>query len=72
MYREKNESSGIQKLIQACKAAFRIPENIDYYSDEDYKIAERKFIKITCMEGTIPIDEILPSPVTRSHREHAS
>ncbi len=37
--------TGLKKLIDFYKNTFRIPENLDFYSDEDYKKAERKFVK---------------------------
>jgi hypothetical protein len=57
MKRDAEELTGIQKLVQTCKAAFRIPENTENYSDEDFKVAERKFIKIACLRGTIPMGD---------------
>ncbi len=36
---------GIQALLEKYKKIFRIPENLQYYSEKDYKIAERKFLK---------------------------
>jgi hypothetical protein len=60
MRKDVEELSGIQKLIQVCKVAFRIPENTDYYSDEDFKAAERKFIKNACVRGIIPMGKTPP------------
>jgi hypothetical protein len=37
--------SGLQELIKKYRTIFRIPENVNYYSDEDYRLAERKFLK---------------------------
>jgi len=39
------DDSGIKLLLQRYRNIFRIPENLDYYSEADYKIAERKFLK---------------------------
>jgi hypothetical protein len=44
--------SGIKKLVESYKKAFRIPENLNFYSNEDYKKAERKFVKIAIRLGT--------------------
>jgi hypothetical protein len=38
--------SGIKKLVESYKKAFRIPENLNFYSNEDFRKAERKFVKI--------------------------
>ena len=43
--------SGIKKLVNSYKRAFRIPENLNFYSEEDYKKAERKFVKIAIRVG---------------------
>jgi hypothetical protein len=43
---------GIRKLIQKYRTEFRQPENIDFYSEQDYRRAERKFIKL-CLMGKI-------------------
>ena len=39
------ENTGIQLLLQRYKKIFRIPENINHYSKQDYEIAEKKFLK---------------------------
>ena len=36
---------GIQQLIHMGKAQFRIPENLDRYSLEDFLAAERMYLK---------------------------
>jgi len=38
-------NAGIQLLLKKYRKIFRIPENIDFYSEEDYKLAEKKFLK---------------------------
>jgi hypothetical protein len=40
---------GIQLLLKKYRDSFRIPENVDYYSKSDYRIAEKKFIKYVLM-----------------------
>ena len=41
---------GIKMLIKKGKKRFRISENLSYYSEKDYKKAEKKYIK-TCVLG---------------------
>jgi hypothetical protein len=41
---------GIELLLEKCRDEFRRPENTDYYTEEDYKEAERKFVKF-CLRG---------------------
>ena len=45
------EDTGILLLLKEYKKMFRIPENIDYYSEEDYKKAEKKFLKYALTRG---------------------
>ncbi len=52
-----NKSSGIKKLMNKYKKMFRIPENLNHYSSEDYKKAERKFIKNACIKGKIEVTD---------------
>lgn len=41
---------GIELLVEKCRNDFRRPENTDYYTKDDYKAAERKFVKF-CLNG---------------------
>lgn len=43
-------NEGIRRLVEKGRVAFRISENLDFYSEKDYKAAEKKFIKI-CVIG---------------------
>jgi len=45
MKKDAKENTGIQLLLKKHRNTFRIPENLRYYSEADYKIAERKFLK---------------------------
>ena len=42
--------SGLEQLVEKCRAEFRCPENTDHYTHADYKDAERKYIKF-CLDG---------------------
>ena len=37
--------TGLQLLHKKYKDLFRIPENLNHYSKQDFRIAERKFLK---------------------------
>ena len=50
-----NTTAGIKKLVSIYREQFRIPENLDYYTNDDYKRAERKFIKFALQDGQAPI-----------------
>ncbi len=40
-----SNTPGIELLVEKCRDEFRRPENTDYYKENDYKEAERKFVK---------------------------
>jgi hypothetical protein len=48
MRSDNTNSKGIRRIVRHGRKQFRIPENLDYYSQEDFAVAERKFIK-TCV-----------------------
>ena len=39
-------NEGIRRLVEKGREAFRISENLDFYSEKDFRIAEKKFIKL--------------------------
>ena len=55
MKRESKSKSGIQTLVEKYRAAFRIRENLDYYSNQDYRSAERKFLKYVLEQRRIEL-----------------
>ena len=46
-------NKGIKSLIKIYKSRFRIPENLDHYSESDYRTAERRFLKYVIEQGKI-------------------
>ncbi len=46
-------NTGIKRLVEHYRQYFRIPENLDHYSDEDYKSAEKKFVKFALEIGIV-------------------
>ena len=50
MANSSNTDRGIQLLIKKYRTKFRRPENIDYYTENDFKEAEKKFVKF-CLTG---------------------
>ena len=48
---EKNINEGIGLLIRQYKLIFRVPENLNHYSKEDYRRAEKKFLKYALIDG---------------------
>lgn len=47
-YRQNN---GIKLLVEKYRKKFRIAENFNHYSEENYKIAERKYLKFVLGMG---------------------
>lgn len=50
MDNHKNAKPGIARLVQKCRNEFRRFENMNFYAEEDYKEAERKYVKF-CLLG---------------------
>ena len=51
MKKEQNKTTGLEVIIKTYKEIFSIPENLNHYSEEDYKKAEKKFLKYALTEG---------------------
>ena len=57
----QHPANGIKLIIEKCRKTFELPENLDYYSAEDYSVAARKYLKWCLLEGRLgntgkPID----------------
>jgi hypothetical protein len=55
MANSSHTDRGIELLIKKYRNKFRCPENIDYYTENDFKKAEKKFIKF-CLTGNQKTD----------------
>ena len=53
MEKSLKENTGIKRLLKKYKRMFHIPENLNYYSEADYKKAEKKFLKFAIREGKV-------------------
>ncbi len=53
---DSRNTMGIQLLLNKYRKIFRTPENLDYYTKEDLKTAERKFLKWVLAEGASNIN----------------
>ena len=51
MSKNANSDNGLELLIKRYRDKFRISENLDYYSPEDLKKAEKKFLKYILGHG---------------------
>jgi len=45
------KGSGVKLLREMYRRKFRIPENMNYYSKEDLKKAEKKYVKLCLITG---------------------
>jgi len=54
--RSKN-NTGMRLLIEECRKRFRIPENLYHYAEDDFREAERKYIKFSLFHGNIKKSE---------------
>jgi hypothetical protein len=50
-------NKGIKSLVKIYKALFRIPENLDHYSESDYRTAERRFLKYALEQRKIEMEK---------------
>jgi len=51
MQLKNSRSNGIERLLRRARREFRIPENLYYYQSEDFKAAEKKFLKLCLIQG---------------------
>ena len=49
MQKDSQGNRGIQLLVEKYRKQFRIPENLKYYRKKDFKVAERKFLKLALL-----------------------
>ena len=48
--RTVKRNEGIRRLVEKGWEAFNISENINYYSEEDFRAAQKKFIKLCVLQ----------------------
>lgn len=48
---QRNSTIGIELLVERYKQRFRVPENLNHYSEEDFQEAEKKFVKYCIIYG---------------------
>ena len=51
MQKDHRQPTGLRLLINECRKNFRIPENLNHYSDTDLRDAEKKFVKHCLNDG---------------------
>jgi len=45
------KKNGLKALIKKYRKKFRIPENIDHYAEDDFRRAEKKYLKFCLTTG---------------------
>jgi hypothetical protein len=48
---DHRQPTGLRLLINECRKNFRIPENLNHYSDTDLRDAEKQFVKYCLNDG---------------------
>ena len=51
MQKDHRQPSGLKLLINECRKNFRIPENLEHYSDSDLRDAEKKYVTYCLNDG---------------------
>ena len=51
MQKDHRPPTGLRLLISECRKIFRIPENLNHYTDTDFRDAEKKFVKYCLHNG---------------------
>ena len=51
MNKKSSKEHGIKLLKEMYRKKFRIPENIEHYTKEDFKKAEKKYVKLCILTG---------------------
>lgn len=46
-----NPKEGMRRMVREIRKKFRIPENLDHYSEEDFQEAEKKYLKFCLHQG---------------------
>ena len=47
--KDGKEQAGIRNLLRYYKAVFRTPENLNHYTQSDFRAAEKKFLKFVLL-----------------------
>jgi hypothetical protein len=53
----KTKENGLKLLVNECRKQFRIPENENHYSEDDFLAAEKQFVKLCLRQGISRITE---------------
>ena len=59
MKKDSWHKTDIELFLQRYRTEYRIRENLDHYTESDYKKAERRFLKYVVEQGIIESEEEL-------------
>lgn len=51
-YQFSAATSGMDQLVEKYRRQFRIPENLNYYSERDFHHAEREYLRFCLTRGS--------------------
>lgn len=51
-YQHPTDTCGMDRLVEKYRRQFRIPENLDYYTESDYQRAERDYLRFCLTSGS--------------------
>jgi hypothetical protein len=46
-----NPGEGMRRIVKNIRKQFRIPENLNHYTEADFQEAEKKYLKFCLQEG---------------------
>jgi hypothetical protein len=64
--------TGLETLLWQHKRSFRIPENINHYSEEDFRAAEKKYLKLCMTQGGCNLSPPASNGFRRLDQAHIS
>ena len=67
--KDGKEQAGIRNLLCHYKAVFRTPENLNHYTQLDFRAAEKKFLKYVLMGHDLPKEVHFSNGVRSSGRD---
>lgn len=47
-----DHSKGIDRIVEKYRQQFRVPENLDHYSENDFHEAERQYLRYCLTNGS--------------------
>ncbi len=47
-----DQRQGIDRIVDRYRQQFRVPENLDYYSENDFHEAERQYLRFCLTHGS--------------------